>query len=82
MNTFQKYLDSRKGIILNNEFNTKALYRNYTQFAQERGEEPLLYKQVEKKLDLEIRRIQHHWNINEGFRIEQYLDNYSLKEDK
>ena len=79
MNTFQKYLDSRQGILLNNNFDTKSLYRSYKRFARERGEEPLLYKQVENKLDLEIRRIQHHWNINETFRIEQYLDNYSLE---
>ena len=78
MNTLHKYLEQRKGILLNNVISTEGLYEAYSRFCEKNKETPLPLKEVEKRLDYEIRETKIWWENLSTFRCEQHIDHLNI----
>ena len=74
MDTLNKYLESRRGIILSGNVTETQLYENYKRFAEERDGFALSYEAVRIKLRNEIWAIRLWWQEYQRFAIENFYD--------
>ena len=78
MNTLHKYLEFRRGILLNDTISTAGLYEAYCRFCKKKKETPLPLKEVEKTLDREIKHTKILWENLATFRGEQYIEHLNI----